>query len=368
MSVSGILPSHRLLGAIGEQIRACHKIEPDQIQPSSLDLRLGAQAFKVPASFLPGRHNTVADRLDRLGLERIDLRQRSVLRRGEIYIVPLQESLALARQVSGIANPKSSTGRLDVFTRLITDNGTEFDRISAGYNGPLFAEISPRSFDVEVCEGVRLLQVRLQWGDVVPTDADIHRLHARGSLIPDEDELDVKNAGIAIRVDMLGDESRGIVGFRAKAETPGPIDVTQIATYEASDYWEPVRAEKDGGLILEPDAFYILASKQSVCIPGDVAGEMVPYDTLVGEFRVHYAGFFDPGFGIHEDGSQGTRAVLEVRSHEVPFLVEDGQIMGRIVYHKLTEPPRQLYGHGIGSNYAKQGLTLAKQFRPWVYD
>ena len=361
----GILPSHGLLAVVGEQIVCVRDLDADQIQPSSVDLRLGARAFRVPASFLPGRGHTVADRLTQLSEGQIDLRSKTLLRKGEIYIVPLQESLALRHHVSGIANPKSSTGRLDVFTRLITDYGTEFDRIADGYKGPLYAEISPRSFDVIVDEGSRLLQVRLQIDAEAPTDQDIRDLHARGSLIPDEDELDIKNAGIAIRVDMCGEGSQGIVGYRARRETPAPIDFARIGEYDPSDYWDPLYASEKGGLVLEPDAFYILASKQSVCIPADVAGEMVAYDTLVGEFRVHYAGFFDPGFGLHRDGTRGTRAVLEVRSHEVPFLIEDGQIMGRIVYHKLTEAPKRLYGHDIGSNYAKQGLTLAKQFRPW---
>lgn len=365
---TGILPAHHLSAQLGEQILVSEAVAPDQVQPSSIDLRLGAQAFRVPASFLPGRFNTVADRLEGLSEEVINLRGGAHLRRGEIYIVPLQESLALRRDFSGIANPKSSTGRLDIFTRLITDYGTEFDRVVESYRGPLYAEISPRSFDVIVGEGSRLLQLRLQCGYQAPSDANVRDLHERHALIPEETELDIKNAGIAIRVDVQGADSRGVVGFRAKKTVPEPIDLARIKGYDAADFWEPMFCGRYGGIVLEPDAFYILASKQSVCVPPDVAGEMVAYDTLVGEFRVHYAGFFDPGFGIHEDGRRGTRAVLEVRSHEVPFLIEDGQVMGRIVFHDLVEPPKVLYGGGIGSNYANQGLTLAKQFRPWSFD
>lgn len=363
----GILPGHYLSGLVGEQILASSELDHDQIQPSSIDLRLGAQAFRVPASFLPGKANTVADRLSLLSEETMSLRDGEILRKGEIYIVPLQESLALRRGYSGIANPKSSTGRLDIFTRLITDYGTEFDRVFESYRGPLYAEISPRSFDVRVEEGTKLLQLRLQLGIWVPTDKGVQELHARYALIPDEEELDIKNAGIAIKVDMKGADSHGVVGFRAKRNPPEVIDLSKIKSYDPSEFWDPLRAECLDGIVLEPDAFYILASKQSVCIPPDVAGEMVAYDTLVGEFRVHYAGFFDPGFGVHEDGSSGTRAVLEVRSHEVPFLIEDGQIVGRIIFHDLLEAPKILYGGGIGSNYAKQGLTLAKQFRPWAF-
>lgn len=365
MARSGILPAHCLKEEVGAQIRSVVPVEAGQIQPSSLDLRLGAQAFKVRASFLPGSGNTVADRLRQLQAEPIDLRKSAHLKRGEIYIVPLMESLALKHGVAGIANPKSSTGRLDIFTRLITDYGSEFDRVRENYHGPLYAEISPRSFDVIVCEGTRLLQLRLQLGDSLASDAALIDLHARTALIPESEDLDVRNAGVAIRVDTKGTSSEGIIGFQAKSDVPGPIDVANVGGYDPTDYWEPLRALPSGGLILEPDVFYILASQQTVCIPADLAGEMVAYDTLVGEFRVHYAGFFDPGFGIHEDGSRGTRAVLEVRSHEVPFLIDDGQVIGRIVFHDLLEPPHLLYGATIGSNYARQGLTLAKQFRPW---
>ena len=363
----GILPVQHLERLLGRQINSASAIERDQLQPSSLDLRLGAQAHRVEASFLPGEDCTVASRLSTLGRECKDLRQGAILRKGEIYIVPLQETLELATNVSGFANPKSSTGRLDIFTRLITDYGTEFDRVPSNYRGPIYAEISPRSFDIIVAEGTRLLQLRLQAGERSPSDAALMELNARFSLIPDDLTPDIKNAGIAIRVDISGKDNNGIVGFRAKRAVPGPIDVAKVRTYDARDYWEPLQPGLDGGLVLEPDEFYILASKQAICIPPDVAGEMVAYDTLVGEFRVHYAGFFDPGFGIHGDGTLGTRAVLEVRSHEVPFLIEDGQIMGRIVYHDLLEKPATMYGQGIGSNYAKQGLTLAKQFRPWSF-
>ena len=266
---------------------------------------------------------------------------------------------------SGIANPKSSTGRLDVFTRLITDFGTEFDAVPANYHGPLYAEICPRSFDIMAREGSRLLQLRLQLGSPRPSDAAVRELHDRYHLVRDESAPDIKNAGVAIRVDIEGLGEDGIIGYRAKKGVDVPVDVDRVGAYVARDFWDAVERPSKRGLVLETDDFYILASKQSVWVPPDTAGEMIAYDTAVGEFRVHYAGFFDPGFGCHEDGSRGTRAVLEVRSHEVPFLVEDGQVVGRIVYHELMEPPRRLYGQGIGSNYARQGLTLAKHFMPW---
>jgi len=362
---TGILPSQRLEQLMGWQLKASAPILKEQVQPSSIDLRLGAQAFRVEASFLPGADCSVAERLSALTLESVDLRAGALLRRGSIYIVPLMESAAFRKRYSGIANPKSSTGRLDIFTRLITDYATEFDRVANNYQGPLYAEISPRSFDVVAREGCRLLQLRIQYGNPRPTDAAVRDLHDRYELIANESLPDIKNAGIAIRVDVMGDAPDAVVGYRARRDTDRPIDLDRIGCYEPRDFWHPIRRPKQGGLILRPDEFYILASKQAVWVPPDVAGEMIAYDTLVGEFRVHYAGFFDPGFGLHEDGRRGTRAVLEVRSHEVPFMIDDGQIIGRIVYHDLLEPPARLYGQSIGSNYANQGLTLAKHFKPY---
>ncbi|MEZ5826095.1 MAG: 2'-deoxycytidine 5'-triphosphate deaminase [Geminicoccaceae bacterium] len=366
---TGVLPAQRLEELVGWQIMA-PPLADGQLQPSSIDLRLGAEAYRVEASFLPGAGATVDERVRELTLERLDLREGAVLRRGEVYIVPLLERLEFRKRYSGIANPKSSTGRLDVFTRLITDYGTEFDRVPANYRGPLYAEISPRSFHILAREGARLLQLRVQLGSPRPSDTALRELHDRYHLIPGEDEPDIKNAGVAIRVDIAGIDGSDIIGFRARRDVDTPVDLDNVAGYDARDFWHPVRrpegAAKGRGLILRNDEFYILASKQAVWVPPDTAGEMIAYDTSVGEFRVHYAGFFDPGFGYHADGGRGTRAVLEVRSHEVPFLVDDGQILGRIVYHDLIEPPRQLYGRDIGSNYARQGLTLAKHFRPWT--
>ncbi|MCB9942931.1 MAG: 2'-deoxycytidine 5'-triphosphate deaminase [Geminicoccaceae bacterium] len=362
---TGILPSHRLEELLGWQVIA-PPLAKGQVQPSSIDLRLGAEAFLVEASFLPGSGRTVAERIAGLTMARLDLREGAVLERGSVYIVPLLERLELRKRYSGIANPKSSTGRLDVFTRLITDYGTEFDRVPANYRGPLYAEISPRSFNILAREGARLLQLRIQRGSPRPSDAALRELHDRYHLIPDEDDPDIKNAGVAIRVDISGVDGSGIIGYRARKNVTTPIDLDNVGAYAAKDFWQPVTRPGRRGLILRNDDFYILASRQAVWVPPDTAGEMIAYDTSVGEFRVHYAGFFDPGFGYHADGTRGTRAVLEVRAHEVPFIIDDNQIMGRIVYHDLIEPPYRLYGQDIGSNYARQGLTLAKHFRPWA--
>jgi dCTP deaminase len=331
-----------------------------QIQPASLDLRLGNIAFRVRASFLPGPGATVAERIDDLKLHEIDLSDGAVLETNCVYVVPLLESLALPQAISATANPKSSTGRLDVFTRVITDGTRRFDVIEAGYHGPLYAEISPKTFPVLLREGSRLSQIRFRIGNAVLDADELAALHARGRLV-DSDNADLAH-GVALSVDLSGESSNGFVGYRAKRHT-GVIDVDRRAGYLADEFWEPIRARRDESLILDPGEFYILASKEAVQVPPDHAAEMVPFDPLVGEFRVHYAGFFDPGFGYADAGGQGSRAVLEVRSREVPFILEHGQIVGRLVYEKLLAPPDALYGQRIGSNYQAQGLKLSKHFR-----
>jgi dCTP deaminase len=332
---------------------------PDQIQPASLDLRLGDVAYRVRASFLPGR-TTVAERIDELKLHEISLVDGAVLETGCVYIVPLLESLALPNDISAAANPKSSTGRLDVFTRVIADQTRGFDRIHAGYHGPLYAEISPRTFPVLVREGSRLSQIRFRHGHAMLDGNALRELHARERLV-DAANADVSE-GIAVGVDLAGLGPNGLVGYRAKRHT-GLIDVERRGGYAVADFWEPMQARPEKNLILDPDEFYFLASKEAVQVPPDFAAEMVPFDPLVGEFRVHYAGFFDPGFGYAGAGGQGARAVLEVRSREVPFIIEHGQIVGRLVYEKMLARPKTLYGQGIGSNYQAQSLKLSKHFK-----
>jgi dCTP deaminase len=368
----GILPDHMIaaLARDGAIVRA-QEFQADQIQPASLDLRLGDVAYRVRASFLPGPQTTVAERIDELKLHEIALGRGAVLETGCVYIVPLIESLALPKDIAGAANPKSSTGRLDVFTRVIADKTRGFDRIKPGYHGPLYAEISPRTFPVLVRTGSRLSQLRFRRGHA-QLDADTLRaLHAREGLV-DDASADVSE-GIAVSVDLSASipycsapagETNGstIVGFRGKHHT-GLIDVERRAAYDVADFWEPIHSRADRSLILDPDEFYILASKEAVQVPPDFAAEMVPFDPLVGEFRVHYAGFFDPGFGHAAAGGCGARAVLEVRSREVPFILEHGQIVGRLIYEKMLERPSALYGECLGSNYQAQGLKLSKHFR-----
>jgi dCTP deaminase len=332
---------------------------PDQIQPASLDLRLGARVWRVRASFLPGPTQTVLDRLEYLVLHEMDLTKPVLLETGCVYIAELQESLALPPELSASANPKSSTGRIDVFTRVITDRAREFDMIEAGYHGPLYAEISPRTFPVRVRMGSRLSQLRLRKGEVRLTDIELAELHSRESLVTSA--VPSFQDGVAVSVDLAGFGADKLIGYRAKRHT-AMVDVDVVGACRTSDFWEPLHTDDRAELILDPGQFYILASKEAVHVPPDYAAEMVPFDPLVGEFRVHYAGFFDPGFGHAGVGGAGARAVLEVRSRDVPFILEDGQTVGRLVYERMAERPDVLYGAGAGSNYQAQGLKLSKHF------
>jgi dCTP deaminase len=329
----------------------------DQIQPASLDLRLGARAWRVRTSFLPGASRAVSACVERLAFHEIDLRPGAVLETGCVYIAELQESLALPEDLAAAANPKSSTGRIDVFTRVITDRAEAFDQVGAGYRGPLYAEISPRTFPVLVRTGSRLSQIRFRRGIVRLRDDELVALHARAPLVTAA--APSFQGGVAVSVDLAGFD--GLIGYRAKRHT-GLVDVDAPGRHAAAEFWEPLPADGSGSLILDPGQFYILASKESVQVPPDHAAEMVPFDPLVGEFRVHYAGFFDPGFGYAGAGGTGARAVLEVRSRDVPFLLEDGQIVGRLVYERMEAVPLMLYGAGAGSNYQAQGLKLSKHF------
>jgi dCTP deaminase len=356
----GILPDHMIASLVERgAIKPAYALDAGQIQPASLDLRLGEIAYRVRASFLPGR-TTVAQRIEGLKLHEIMLANGAVLETGCVYIVPLIERLALPDDISASANPKSSTGRLDVFTRVIADETRGFDRIEPGYDGPLYAEISPKTFPVLVRKGSRLSQIRFRHGNALLGADAVRALHVRERLV-DDDEADVSE-GVSVGVDLSGLGPERLVGYRAKRHT-AVIDVERRSGYDVADFWEPIKARADASLILDPDEFYILASKEAVQVPPDYAAEMVPFDPLVGEFRVHYAGFFDPGFGYAGAGGRGSRAVLEVRSREVPFILEHGQIVGRLVYEKMLARPNSLYGAGIGSNYQAQSLKLSKHFR-----
>ena len=362
---TGILPSQTLQALIAAgQIVAENPVSEPQIQPATIDLRLGDLAYRVRGSFLPGPHSTVRNRLEDFTMHEIKLTSGAVLEKGCVYVVPLQESLSLAKDISGVANPKSSTGRLDIFTRVISDYTAGFDRINAGYKGALFAEISPLTFSVKVQTGTTLNQLRLRRGSPPPFEVTMRRLHERTPLITakGKNKADITKTGVAFTVDLIGDAENGIVGYKAKRHAD-VIDVEKENYYDIDEFWDPVFSRKSNSLILDIDDFYILASRETVSVPPDHAAEMCPYDTYVGEFRVHYAGFFDPGFGHDHTDSKGSHAVLEVRSHDVPFVLEDGQMVGRLLYQRLTKVPDLLYGPDIGSNYQKQGLKLSKHFK-----
>jgi dCTP deaminase len=359
---TGVLPYQAIRQAVREGvICGAPDILPDQLQPASIDLRLGPVAFRVRASFLPGGGRSVREKLDQFRMHEIDLSRGAVLERGCVYIVQLVEWLRLPSRMSALANPKSSTGRLDIFTRLISDRAAAFDRVEPGYQGPLYAEIAPRTFSILVREGSRLNQLRLRRGSPASSGAALRNLQSAEKLVTAAGDVPVTiiEDRIGVTLDLECAEL-GLTGWRAKKHTD-IIDIDRRAHYEVEDFWEPIRANPKYGLILDPDDFYILSTREFVKVPRDWAAEMVAYDTMVGEFRVHYAGFFDPGFG--DGAGNESKAVLEVRSHEVPFLLEHGQLVGWLRYERLAQSPDRAYGEGIGSSYQRQGLALAKQFK-----
>lgn len=375
--VPGVLSGQEITELINKNIISSdHKINKDLIQPASIDLRLGLKAWRVPASFLPGKGNLVSERLKNFAMHEISLVDGAVLECGCVYIVKLLEHVSLTDDLNGVANPKSSTGRLDVFTRLIVDGAQEFEDVPTGYSGPLYVEISPRTFSILVRTGSRLNQLRIRRGYSVTTDKEMEILQKHVGLVRTEGDNNlpdkIKN-GVPLSVDLVGE--KGLIGYKARKHSR-LIDVDKPNFYKREFFWEKITTEdliyqtnfsengtSSSGLVLSPDAFYILASKEYVSVPSNYAAEMRAYDTKVGEFRAHYAGFFDPGFGLSELGASKTRAVLEVRSHDVPFLIEQEQTICRLVYEPMANVPNFLYGEAGGANnYQAQGLKLSKHF------
>jgi dCTP deaminase len=364
--MTGIIPSQGIRDLIRTgDLTSLIGVEPDQVQPASIDLRLGPRAYRVQASFLPGPDSTVMDRVEQLdGLPPIDLSQPAVLERGAVYVIELLEHVRLTNGLECKANPKSSTGRLDVLTRLIADRATAFDRVERGYKGPLYVEVAPMSFSVVVCQGTRLNQLRFQRGSIDVSASEVARLYREGQLCkaPWGLPLALRDGLVPVSVD-LGFEDHGIVGFRAKKNSK-KIDMNKIAYYNPTEFWEPIYSN-GGTLNLDRDEFYILATREEIGVPPHLAAEMVPYDPSSGEFRVHYAGFFDPGFGW-EGIAGGSKAVLEVRSYGVSFTLEHGQIVGWLNYGWVaTGQPDTVYGPALRSNYQGQDLALSKHFKPW---
>ena len=355
---SGVLADHQIRDMIGAgQIAADTPVTDGQIQPASLDLRLGDVAYRVRASFLAGRKRTVAERLDDFRMHTVELAGGAVLEKGCVYVVPLMERLSLPRGMTAAASAKSSIGRLDLLTRIITDHGVEFDRVPEGYDGPLYVEICPRSFSVVAQPGQMLTQIIFRQGRTWMSDDELRALHAETPIVSGEPVI---SDGLGFSVD-LKPECGTLVGYRAKPHT-GVVDLAMLNHYDPAEFWEEVHTDS-GWIILDPGAFYILVSREAIVIPPMQAAEMAPYLAMVGEFRVHYAGFFDPGFGYAAAGGAGSRGVLEVRCHEAPFVLEHGQVVGRLVYEHMSALPAQLYGQEIKSNYQGQGLKLSKHFR-----
>jgi len=386
---TGILPSQEIRELVRNgKIRSAVEIPDDQIQPASIDLRLGNIAYRVQASFLPGRSLAISTKIRDLKLAELDLTRPALLERNAVYVVPVMESLALPRDINGKANPKSTTGRLDIFTRLITDGGLEFEQVPKGYSGDLYVEIVSRTFPIIIQMGTKLNQLRFVRGNPPSTDGTLEQLALREQLVYYEGADGVAEAvidrgldklvssesadgsgqaiidrGLRTKINLKGAAHSNIVAYEAKRHCP-PIDLSKVGAYDPAEFWVPIQSPASERLVLEPGDFYLMGSRERFCVPIGYAAEMEPFDQSIGEFSVHYAGFFDPGFGYGASGEiKGTKAVLEVRAHEVPILLEHEQIVGRLVYHRMADVPDKVYGQAIGSSYQQQGLALSKQFR-----
>ena len=358
MSTAGVLADHQIKKMIANRaITSDAPVADGQIQPASLDLRLGTTAYRVRASFLAGRTRTVRERLADFQMHAVDLTGGAVLEKGCVYVVPLMEGLRLPQGMTAAASAKSSIGRLDLLTRIITDHGVEFDRVPEGYSGPLYVEICPRSFSVVAQPGQMLNQIIFRQGKTFMSDDDLRALHEASPIVSGDPVI---SDGLGFSVDLKPADG-SLVGYRAKPHT-GVVDLAKLDHYDPAEFWEEVHTT-DGWIILDPGAFYILVSREAIVIPPMQAAEMAPYLAMVGEFRVHYAGFFDPGFGYAGAGGAGSRGVLEVRCHEAPFVLEHGQVVGRLVYERMAAMPDALYGREIKSNYQGQGLKLSKHFK-----
>ena len=341
-------------------IKCGNPFTDSQIQPASMDLRLSKKCWEVEASFLPGQKATVIQKLSKLKTREIDLGAFRTLRKGKIYIIQIQEELSLPISISAVANAKSSTGRLDILTRLISDNSSCFDHVRKGYKGKIYVEIAPISFSITIKEGITLNQLRFRNEQRIITDRQLEKLNTKFNILDNVTQID-NGITISVNIKSGGNEP---IGFKARENCPA-INLTKLNFYKVETFWERLYSKK-GYITLAPGAFYILRSKEYVTIPPSTAAEMVPYEVKMGEFRVHYAGFFDPGFGFTSSKQdKKSKAVLEIRCHETPFILQDSQIIGKLIYETLASRPNATYGELIGSNYQGQTLKLSKHFENW---
>jgi dCTP deaminase len=373
---TGILPSQEIQELINNRkILSLAAIEPAQIQPASIDLRLGNAAYRVQASFLPSSATTVEAKIQDLKLAEYDLTRPTLLERDAVFVIPVVEQLALPFDIGGAANPKSTTGRLDIFTRLVTEGGRQFEehdlqfeQVPKGYKGKLYVEIVSRTFPIILQAGAKLTQLRFVRGKPpAATDNALGRFEETEGLVyfenGDAPAKAVLRGGLRMSVDLSGSGPGSVVAYKAKRNCPA-VDLNKAGAHDAAQFWETITAPASRRMVLDPSDFYILGSRERISVPSNWAAEMTQFDPSIGEFSVHYAGFFDPGFGYGQSGEiKGTKAVLEVRAHEVPILLEDSQVVGRLMYHKMASVPDKLYGQAIGSSYQQQGLALSKQFR-----
>ncbi len=369
ISHGGIIPSGWLKEAVRDSVICSekYKIQEQNFQPASLDLSLGEKAYSLQCSFLPFA-STVECRLPELTISEIDIRDGAILEKGRAYLIPLLEELRLPPGIRAKTNPKSSTGRLDIFTRVISDYSDQFDEISETYEGRMYLEVFSRSFTIKVQTRLSLNQLRLFKGDSGCWPGELQDVHESKPIVFAEagqlGQLAEPSADntLGLTVDLIG-TSDGI-GYRAKKNS-ALLDLSRTNHYHPADFWEPVYADADHRLILEPEEFYLLSSTESIGIPPEFAAEMTAYETSSGELRTHYAGFFDPGFGYGEDGRLGgVQPVLEIRAHDVPFMIGPGQKVCTLAFERMLEPPKEWYGPKVGSSYQEAGRILSKHFSP----
>ncbi len=360
--VHGTLPDEGIAALIeAEAIASGSGIDGTQVQPASLDLSLGEAAWWMPGSVLPLPGEPVEALLERFARCRLDLSRPEVFVRGQVYVVRLDERLALPEGLAAYANGKSSIGRIDVQTRVLTDENPRYDKVPPGYRGPLYLEVIPKSFDIRVRAKDRLNQAIFYRDRRRLGAAALAEVHGRCPLVraPGEGLAGFRrNSGLLLTLDL----EQPVVGWVAKRSLE-PIDLAQVHFHDPSEYFDPIPKPRRGALFLSREAFYIFSTHERVVVPPELAAEMLPYDTSAGEFRAHYAGFFDPGFGWGAAGELGgTPAVLEVRPYEDDLLVRHRQPVCKMAFEQLTAAPRQLYGQGQ-SHYAEQrGPRLSKYF------